>query len=280
MKRRTRWPSTFARPNSSPLWPTSSADSGTRSGETRCSSGSSFATKSTWKGRRGIVNDSEDGDARRSTAALATNGVFLALVLGAAVLALSSFVKSPSTNDRWPLVGSPTQHHREALDVSTGLAYQQRAVSFEGDRAARLGPQALNGIDYPWGTELRGWTITFMDGEGHVAGYTWSQESRIEVFVRPGDDANTVRRVLAHELGHAVDVSLNDTDDRTRWLEVRGASTATWWPTSGAADFETGAGDFAEVFAAWQTDNDDFRSRVAGPPTQEDFALLRSLAFD
>lgn len=221
------------------------------------------------------MNENEGSDARRSAGMLIVNGIFYALVLSASVLALS-----PLVSDGWPRLGNESQGRDDVLTASAGLAYQRGAVNFDGVRAESLGPLALAAIDYPWGSQLRGWTITFVDGEGHVAGYTWSQESRIEVFVRPGDDVAAVTRVLAHELGHAVDVSLNDADERNRWLAQRGAEAVNWWPTSGAADFETGAGDFAEVFAAWQVGDSDFRSRVARTPTPEDLALLEQLAFD
>lgn len=206
---------------------------------------------------------------------LLVNGIFCVLVFSASALALSPFL-----SDGWPRLGDETQRRDDVLNASAGLAYQRGAVSFDGERAEDLGPLALAAIDYPWGSQLRGWTITFVDGEGQVAGYTWSQESRIEVFVRPGDDVAAVTRVLAHELGHAIDVSLNDTDERNRWLAQRGAVAVAWWPTSGAADFETGAGDFAEVFAAWQVGDSDFRSRVAETPSPEDLTLLEQLAFD
>ncbi|MFT7600913.1 MAG: hypothetical protein ACI8TP_003861 [Acidimicrobiales bacterium] len=190
---------------------------------------------------------------------------FGALVLSAGALAVSSLFTSRS-NDQDQVRGE--------------LAYDAPRVSFTGARSSALGAAALDQLDYPWQTQLEGWTIEFVDAEGDVAGYAWSQERRIEVFVRPGDDASVVARVLAHELGHAVDVSLFDGDNRRAWLEQRQAEDVDWWPTSGAADFETGAGDFAECFAAWFVGTRDFRSRVAGKPTPEDFAFIERISLD
>ncbi len=153
------------------------------------------------------------------------------------------------------------------------------AVSFDGPVSRVLGTEALTLISYDWPTELPGWRIEFVEDDSPVAGYTWSREERIEVFVRPGADAHDLARILAHELGHAVDVTLNRPEHRAEWLSGRGIAADTpWWPSSGAADFRTGAGDFAEVFAAWQIGNADFRSEVGPVPTASDLDRVARLA--
>jgi hypothetical protein len=101
---------------------------------------------------------------------------------------------------------------------------------------------------------------------------------RIEIYVRPTDTAEALARVVAHELGHAVDLTRNDALDRARWRTARGiAPTVPWWPDGTADDFATVSGDFAEAFAAWQTGVVS-RSEVAGQPTADQLALLASLA--
>jgi len=47
------------------------------------------------------------------------------------------------------------------------------------------------------------------------------------VFVRDTDTATTLHRVLAHEVGHVIDVEWNSEDDRARWLEQRGLPGST-----------------------------------------------------
>lgn len=148
------------------------------------------------------------------------------------------------------------------------------ATWFESPEIEARARPALESIEYDWSNGLPGWTIEFLAGEGDVAGYTWSRESRIEIFVRPGSDTDDLARILAHELGHAVDVSRNDGDERRRWLEARNTPDSPWWPGDGAADFSTGAGDFAEVFTVWQVGPDDFRSEIAPLPDDEILALL------
>ena len=50
----------------------------------------------------------------------------------------------------------------------------------------------------------------------------------------------------------------------------------SWWPGSGAVDFATGAGDFAECFATWLVGSTSL-SQVAGPCTDEDLATVRRM---
>lgn len=137
--------------------------------------------------------------------------------------------------------------------------------------------QALAMISYPWQARLPGWTVTFAPARDGLRGLTFSGEARIEIYVRPDDSAWDLGRVLAHELGHAVDLTLNDSGARREWADARGISDATpWWPRSGLADFATGAGDFAECFATWQTGSASL-SQVAGPCSADDLDLLASM---
>lgn len=142
----------------------------------------------------------------------------------------------------------------------------------------RVGRDALAGISYPWQELLDGWTIEFQTSTDGLFGLTLVPERRIEIYVRPDQSPAMVRHVIAHELGHAVDVTLNDGPDRRRWEEARGLSSAPWWPDSGAADFRTGAGDFAESFAAWQVGPSGFRSELAPPPDGAQIELLAELS--
>ncbi len=160
----------------------------------------------------------------------------------------------------------------EADERISTLTYETAAI-------ADVSEPALDLIRYPWRSELQGWTITFLEPRGTASGYTWSAEQRIEVFVRGSDGSDRVARVLAHELGHAIDVTLNSPDDRRDWLTERGMEQDTaWWPGSGRPDFETGAGDFAEVFAASQVGEEDFRSKLNLQIDQGDYDLMARLA--
>jgi hypothetical protein len=131
-------------------------------------------------------------------------------------------------------------------------------------------------IPFPWQERLPGWTVELMPARYDVHGLTFTGDARIELYVRPTDDAATLARVLAHELGHAADLTLNDDTDRAGWLDQRGIPHAPWWPGEAASDFASGAGDFAECFSTWQVGSTS-RSEIAVPCRAEDLAVLISL---
>lgn len=138
--------------------------------------------------------------------------------------------------------------------------------------------EAMALISYPWRRRLAGWEIAFEPARDGLRGLTLSGERRIEIYVRDGDSAWFLARVLAHEIGHAVDLTLLDTQRRRRWEQARGfAETATWWPASGVSDFASGAGDFAECFATWQVGSAS-RSEIAGPCSADHLALVAELS--
>ncbi len=136
---------------------------------------------------------------------------------------------------------------------------------------------ALAEITYPWELLLPEWQIEFLEARDGVLGYTWSTEQRIEIFVRDGQTVEFLSHVIAHELGHAVDIELNSPDDRREWQASRGISGLAWWAESGRSDFATGAGDWAESFAAWQVGDRHFRSQLGGVPSAEQMILMAEL---
>lgn len=143
--------------------------------------------------------------------------------------------------------------------------------------AQLTGAQALELIEYDWQTELPEWTIEFLGEQPGRLGYAFFQERRIEIYVRSQQTAYDVATVVAHELGHAVDVSKFTADDRETWLAVRGLEDHRWWPVPGASsDFASGAGDWAESFAHWLLD-DTSQSELGEEPDAEELAVLADL---
>ena len=82
---------------------------------------------------------------------------------------------------------------------------------------------------------------------------------------------------LAHELGHAVDLTLFGQAERSAWLEARGRPDVPWWPGGAYSDFGSGCGDWAEAFAVWQLGGTSM-SEIAGQPSGADLALVARLA--
>lgn len=146
--------------------------------------------------------------------------------------------------------------------------------------ADQWGQAALGLISYPWPERLPGWEITFHPPKDGLYGLTLVSEKRIEIYLREGESQLLFAHVIAHEIGHAVDVTHNDGPDRRVWSDAREIESAPWWPGDGATDFSTGAGDFAEAFAAWQVGSDHFRSKIADPPTAAQIEILQLLAAD
>jgi hypothetical protein len=142
----------------------------------------------------------------------------------------------------------------------------------------QLGAEVLGGLTFPWSTRLPGWTVCFLPGREGLLGGTWTYEQRIEIYVRAEQPRDDVAFTVAHELGHAVDVTLLDEADRLEWRRQRGlAESVPWWVESGASDLSSGSGDWAEAFAVWLVGGTS-HSRVAPHPTADDLAAVARLS--
>lgn len=154
-------------------------------------------------------------------------------------------------------------------EATTTTATQARSPQSVGAQAEALLP-------FDWQTALPGWTIVYRGPSSEFRGLTYPYDNTIEMFVRETDTPESLAGILAHEIGHAVDVTHFGDSERNRWRDARGISDRQWWPDAYASDFESGAGDFAEAFAVWAVD-DPSSSKIAGPPTSEQLTLLREL---
>lgn len=165
-------------------------------------------------------------------------------------------------------VATPQQLVRGGADPGTVIAPQGLSPVEAG---------ALQRISYPWASRLPGWSVAFLPARPGLLGATYRVERRIEIYVRADQTVDEVAFTLGHELGHAVDLSLGDDGQRAAWLRARGVPDAPWWVADGAADFASGAGDFAEAFAVWQTGGTG-ESRLAPHPTADQLALVAAWA--
>lgn len=115
-----------------------------------------------------------------------------------------------------------------------------------------IGAAAEQLIRYPFKQALGDtWTFTYHGDRDGYRGLTDPHSHNISIFVNPGDTPQDVAEILAHEIGHALDVTFLNNDQRHSWMNERGI--AQWWAGSGLTDFSVGAGDYAEAFAAATT---------------------------
>ncbi len=185
----------------------------------------------------------------------------------AAPTVTESTTKSVTTTTKTPVttVVAPVQPR----------AYTPTPVTYEQTRGVR----ALNRLSYQWEDKLRGWSIHFHSARTGYLGLTFPAEQRIDVYVRSDMSDTFLAHVVAHEIGHAVDVTHNSGTDRAVWQSARGIGWAPWWPTAYTSDFSTGAGDFAEAFAFSQIGSYTYyRSNLASAPSWSQRNLLATLA--
>ncbi len=146
-------------------------------------------------------------------------------------------------------------------------------------REQQVGADALRQLSYPWQQSLPGWEIRFLPGRHGLLGATWPEDLQIDLYVRAEHTADDLAHVLAHEMGHAIDVTWFSVADRAAWRAARGfAPDRPWFGQPGESDYAIPSGDFAEAFAVWQVGPARYRG-VAGPaPTAEQLELVSQLA--
>ena len=133
----------------------------------------------------------------------------------------------------------------------------------------------LSQISFPWQERLAGWTIEFLPARKGYRGSTFPREQLIQIYLRDELTVSDYVHVVAHEIGHAIDVTYLDDSDHERWNLARGRDGGSqWWVASGADDFASGAGDWAESFAWSQQPSGKFYSRLGGPPTADQLAVM------
>ncbi|HEY2382242.1 MAG TPA: hypothetical protein VGK48_13775 [Terriglobia bacterium] len=132
---------------------------------------------------------------------------------------------------------------------------------------------ALALIPFQW-QQLK-YDIVFMAPRPGFRAMTFPAAHRIEVYARPQDDVRLLAYDIAHELGHAIDMTYNTPEIRKRWMQVRGIDPATpWFGCNKCTDFATPAGDFAETFARILFGPEQFRGRIARAPTSKQIPEL------
>jgi hypothetical protein len=132
---------------------------------------------------------------------------------------------------------------------------------------------ALGLIQIPW-QEL-GYEIVFMPPRPGFRAMTLPKRQRIEIYARPQDDLELLAYDIAHEIGHAIDMTFNTAETRRQWMRLRGINPETaWFGCNRCSDYNTPAGDFAETFALLVCGPKYFRGRIAARPSREQIPAL------
>ena len=143
------------------------------------------------------------------------------------------------------------------------------------DEASPL-DEALGRLSYPW-REL-GFELVVAPGRAGLYARTTASPRQIVLYHRVGQTAEQLEFVLAHEIGHAIDLSRLTPQDRAAWREVRGIpADADWFGCNDCDDLATPAGDFAESFAAWQAGPTFYGGRLAPPPDAAAIVVLERI---
>jgi hypothetical protein len=143
------------------------------------------------------------------------------------------------------------------------------AASPSPESALELIPIAWQGL---------GFEIVFMPPRPGFRAMTLPSKHRIEVYARPQDDLQLLAYDIAHEIGHAIDVTYNTTETRRQWMLARGIDPKTqWFGCDRCSDYNTPAGDFAETYAFLLRGPKYFRGKIAPPPTADQIQQLSAL---
>ena len=148
------------------------------------------------------------------------------------------------------------------------------SVPLAAEPPATRNAAALALIPFSW--QQLHYQISFLPPQKGLRAMIFPNEHRIEVYARPLDGARRIAYDIAHELGHAIDMTLNNAETRRNWMALRGIDPATpWFGCDRCTDFNTPAGDFAETFALMLLGPGNFHGRIAPAPTEEQLQLLR-----
>lgn len=195
-----------------------------------------------------------------------------------AVAPVESSTSVPPTAADAPAPDPSVSEATTGRPATTADSQVPTATTPQVPAVADLPTRVLERISFDWRRRLPGWQIVFRPNRVGYRGSTFPDERRIEIYLRDDLTLEDLVHVTAHELGHAVDVELLDDADRLRWNEARGRGpTKQWWVSSGADDFSSGAGDWAESFAWSQQSFGTWYSRIAAPPDDEQLMLLNHL---
>lgn len=203
---------------------------------------------------------------------------------GASALAVPLVESSTSTTEAQTeigeaasLVATPSTSASSTTSSTSSSTAAPTTVAASTPTEIGLAAEAM--LPFEWRNTLPGWEVRYRGSNSSFRGLTFPYDKVVEIYVRSGDTPESTAGILAHELGHAIDVTHFGAGDRDDWLNARSILSSPWWPSAYANDFQTGAGDFAESFAYWAV-GDPSSSEIGGNPSAAQLDVLRSLVTD
>ena len=161
------------------------------------------------------------------------------------------------------------------INLLTAAVESGVAIKLDDGVSETTARAALGLVRLDLDTTFPGWTIQFKGSRAGYLGLTLVKERRVEVYIRSGRSVQGIAHDLAHELGHAIDVTYNGNEERNVYLANRGLDEATpWWTCNSCGDLQVGAGDFAETFAILVGPKFKFYSEVGPRPTAEQLTAI------
>lgn len=197
------------------------------------------------------------------------------LRIGSRALLASGFVGVSMVGASLSGVSAATRSSKAPSRVELAGGTQITRPTATADRETLQGDEALKLVSYPWQTMLPGWRIVFLPPRPGFLALTYRLDHRIEVYVRSDRSAEALAHDIAHELGHAVDVTYNNDQSRSTYRQLRSMSDTTqWWACNSCTDLQTLAGDFAETFALYAAPRYKFYGKVAPEPTPAEVNVI------
>jgi hypothetical protein len=187
---------------------------------------------------------------------------------------LTSGVAGAATRSAAPDRGS-SKIASKSIKLSTATVESGVSITIDNGVSEATVRTALRLVRLDLDSTFSGWTIEFKAPRTGYLGLTLVKQRRIEIYLRSGRATEGIAHDLAHELGHAADVTFNNNDDRALYLTNRGlAETTPWWTCNSCGDLQVGAGDFAETFAVLVGPKFKFYSEVGPRPSTAQLAAI------
>lgn len=95
-----------------------------------------------------------------------------------------------------------------------------------------------------------GYRLLIATPHADLLGVTDTGTRTVTLYEHPGEPPALLRKVLAYETAHVLDVDCLTSTQRHRWQHLRHLS-GRWYAPNYADERGYGSGDFADIYSAW-----------------------------